>query len=91
MEQKRYVETGGSSIFGEYLYNQIVPQGHFFTEVDANHRLGAFHTKADQILQKKDANKQLWLELKETPQYQQGLKERYKIERKFGEVSKDMV
>ena len=36
--------------------------------------------------EKKDANKQVWLELKETPQYQQGLKERYKIERKFGEA-----
>jgi len=36
--------------------------------------------------EKKDANKQIWLELKETPQYRNGLKERYKIERKFGEA-----
>jgi len=36
--------------------------------------------------QKKDANKQVWLELEATPQYQKGLKERYKIERKFGEA-----
>jgi len=36
--------------------------------------------------EKKDANKQVWLELRETPQYQLGLKERYKIERKFGEA-----
>lgn len=36
--------------------------------------------------QKKDANKQVWLELQATPQYQKGLKERYKIERKFGEA-----
>ncbi len=35
---------------------------------------------------KKDDNKQVWLDLKQTPQYQQGLKERYKIERKFGEA-----
>jgi IS5 family transposase len=35
---------------------------------------------------KKDSNKQIWLELVKTPQYQQGLKERYKIERKFGEA-----
>ena len=28
----------------------------------------------------------MWLALIETPQYQQGLKERYKIERKFGEA-----
>ena len=34
---------------------------------------------------KKDANKEVWFELKATPAYQQGLAERYKIERKFGE------
>ncbi|MBT0160938.1 transposase [Candidatus Bathyarchaeota archaeon A05DMB-2] len=36
--------------------------------------------------EKKDDNKQVWLELRQTPQYQQGLKERYKVERKFGEA-----
>jgi len=36
--------------------------------------------------EKKDDNKQVWLDLLATPQYQQGLKERYKIERKFGEA-----
>jgi IS5 family transposase len=36
--------------------------------------------------QKKDDNKQIWLELEKTPQYKEGLKERYKIERKFGEA-----
>jgi IS5 family transposase len=35
---------------------------------------------------KKDANKRPWLDLVKTPQYQAGLKERYKIERKFGEA-----
>lgn len=35
---------------------------------------------------KKDDNKQVWLDLRQTPQYQQGLKERYKVERKFGEA-----
>ncbi len=35
--------------------------------------------------QKKDDNKQVWLDLEATPQYQNGLKERYTIERKFGE------
>lgn len=34
---------------------------------------------------KKDSNKQIWFELKATPEYQQGCRERYKIERKFGE------
>jgi len=37
-------------------------------------------------IEKKDANKQVWLDLSQTPQYQQGLKERYKVERKFGEA-----
>lgn len=36
--------------------------------------------------QKKDKNKELWLALQATAQYQQGLKERYKIERKFREA-----
>ena len=36
--------------------------------------------------EKKDNNKQVWLDLRQTAQYQQGLKERYKIERKFGEA-----
>ena len=35
---------------------------------------------------KKDDNKQPWLDLLQTPQYYAGLKERYKIERKFGEA-----
>ena len=34
---------------------------------------------------KKDANKEVWFDLKANPAYQQGLDERYKIERKFGE------
>jgi IS5 family transposase len=36
--------------------------------------------------EKKDDNKEPWLALIETPQYQQGKKERFKIERKFGEA-----
>ena len=36
--------------------------------------------------EKKDNNKQVWLELIKTPQYKEGLKERYKLERKFGEA-----
>ncbi len=36
--------------------------------------------------QKKDANKGVWFDLKANPAYQQGLAERYKIERKFGEA-----
>lgn len=37
-------------------------------------------------LRKKDPSTAVWQELYHTPQYQQGLKERYKIERKFGEA-----
>lgn len=36
--------------------------------------------------QKKDPNKGPWLKLLEDPDYQAGLKERYKVERKFGEA-----
>jgi len=45
----------------------------------------AIHLKGYR-LRKKDANKQIWIDLQSTPQYQQGLRERYKIERKFGEA-----
>jgi transposase, IS5 family len=36
--------------------------------------------------QKKDPNKGPWLKLLEDPDYEAGLKERYKVERKFGEA-----
>lgn len=36
--------------------------------------------------EKKDKNKEVWLRLQETPEYQRGRRERYKIERKFGEA-----
>ena len=35
---------------------------------------------------KKDGNKEVWLEMVKSPAYQDGRKERYKIERKFGEA-----
>jgi len=35
---------------------------------------------------KKDANKEVWLKMLHSPAYQSGRKERYKIERKFGEA-----
>jgi len=35
---------------------------------------------------KKDANKEVWIEMIQTPAYKLGCKERYKIERKFGEA-----
>jgi len=36
--------------------------------------------------EKKDKNKQGWIQMKEKAEYKQGTKERYKIERKFGEA-----
>jgi IS5 family transposase len=38
--------------------------------------------------EKKDANKEGWLKLKQSQEYADGLKERYKVERKFGEARK---
>jgi IS5 family transposase len=38
--------------------------------------------------EKKDANKEGWLKLKQSQEYAAGLKERYKVERKFGEARK---
>ena len=39
-------------------------------------------------IEKKDENKEGWLKLQESPEYQDGLKQRYKVERKFGEAKK---
>ena len=38
--------------------------------------------------QKKDSNKEGWFKLKQSQEYVDGLKERYKVERKFGEAKK---
>jgi len=38
--------------------------------------------------EKKDSNKEGWLKLRESQEYTAGLKERYKVERKFGEARK---
>lgn len=56
---------------------------HFNLEVRGLH--SAIRLKKTRT-EKKDANKQVWLNLRQTPSYQQGLKERYKVERKFGEA-----
>ncbi len=56
---------------------------HFYLEQRGLH--SAIHLNSMR-LKKKDQNKEVWIELVQTPQYRQGLKERYKIERKFGEA-----
>ena len=45
-------------------------------------RLNNYRTK------KKDKNKEGWLKLKQSQGYTEGLRERYKVERKFGEARK---
>jgi len=45
----------------------------------------ALHLKKTRT-EKMDSHKRVWLEMIETSQYKNGLKERYKIERKFGEA-----
>lgn len=33
MEQQRFIENKGDSFYGEYLYNQVVPQDHFLRQL----------------------------------------------------------
>jgi len=49
-------------------------------EINSAIRLNNYRT------QKKDGNREGWIKLKESTEYQEGLKERYKIEKKFGEA-----
>jgi len=56
---------------------------HFYLE---HHHLKSAICLNDVRTKKKDANKEVWLELIQTPTYKEGRKERYKIERKFGEA-----
>jgi IS5 family transposase len=42
----------------------------------------------DYRIEKKDNNKEGWLKLKQSREYTDGLKQRYKVERKFGEARK---
>ena len=55
---------------------------HYFLQKKGVH--SAIHLKTYRT-RKKDENKEVWVQLKSTPEYQQGLSERYKVERKFGE------
>jgi len=51
-------------------------------EINSAIRLNNYRTE------KKDKNKEGWLELKQSQEYTDGLRERYKVERKFGEARK---
>jgi hypothetical protein len=58
-------------------------ENHYDLEVRGLH--SAFRLKRTRIGKKDDA-RQVWLDLNQTPHYQEGMKECYKIERKFGEA-----
>jgi IS5 family transposase len=77
LEQKLPVDT----YTGDKGYDD--GDNHYYLELRGLH--SAIRVRKFRI-NKKDNNKQVWLDLIKTPQYQQGLKERYKIERKFGEA-----
>jgi len=60
-------------------------ENHYFLEqrgINSAIRLRSFRT------QKKDPHKEGWVSLQQSPAYQEGLKERYKVERKFGEMKR---
>lgn len=58
-------------------------ENHFYLETRGLH--SAIRLKSNRT-EKKDANKQVWVDLKNSSQYKAGLKIRYRIERKFGEA-----
>ncbi len=61
---------------------------HFTSLVDMDMKQG-LHSAImlkDNRLKKKNSNKQVWQEMVRREDYQQGRRERYKIERKFGEA-----
>ena len=60
-------------------------ENHYFLETKGKSSAIRLH---DYRTEKKDKNKEGWIKLKESKEYQEGLKERYKIERKFGEMKK---
>lgn len=60
-------------------------ENHYYLElrgIASAIRLNAYRTE------KKDKNKEGWIELKGSREYQEGLKERYKVERKLGEAKR---
>jgi transposase, IS5 family len=77
------IEVGAQIYAGDKAYDDT--ELHYALKVSQKHsalRLNDYRT------QKKDDNKEPWLALLASPQYQQGLDERYKVERKFGEAKR---
>ena len=50
MEQQLYVDMGSNSFFGDYLYDQVVPQDHFLRKLKKSYLLEPVHTEADQAI-----------------------------------------
>ena len=68
-----------------YAADKAYDDGDNHYHLDLHGLHSAIHLKKTRT-EKKDPHKRVWLKLVKTPQYQEGLKERYKIERKFGEA-----
>jgi transposase, IS5 family len=81
------VEQDGRQKLGVEIYtaDKAYDDGQNHYHLDVRGLYSAIRLKRTRT-EKKDPHKQVWLDLQETPQYQQGLEERYKIERKFGEA-----
>lgn len=80
LEHDEAIGVAADTYTGDMAYDDT--DLHYRLERAGKHsalRLHAYRT------QKKDGNKEVWQTLVATPEYQAGLKERYKIERKFGE------
>ena len=78
---KRGIDVG--TVAGDKGYDD--GDNHYYLKekgINSAIRLGKLRT------QKKDENKEGWIKLKESEEYQEGLKQRYKIEGKFGEAKK---
>lgn len=80
LEHDEAIGVAADTYSGDKAYDDT--DLHYRLEQAGKHsalRLHAYRT------QKKDGNKAVWQTLAATPEYQAGLQERYKIERKFGE------
>jgi hypothetical protein len=87
-----WIETGLSQrlsaitrVKGKYDNGYDDGDNHYYLEqksINSAIRLNSYRT------QKRDRNKEGWLELEESQEYTEGLRERYKVERKFGEARK---
>ena len=78
---RKGIEVG--TVTGDRGYDD--GDNHYYLEqmgINSAIRLNDYRTE------KKDKNKEGWLKLRESQEYIEGLKERYKVERKFGEARK---